>query len=224
MDFPFLTDILLRMLKGVPVALALAIPALTAGFLCAFGVAFGRMSGLRLIRWSVNGYLYIIRGTPLILQLFFIYYGFGQLRAFRDSLLWPLFLDPMFCSFLALMLSTSAYGGEIIRAALQSVPVGLREAADALGLTRWQRFRLVTFPIAVRQMLPAYGNEIVLLLKATAVTSTITVMEITGIARTIMSETYRPVEVFLSAGAIYLAMSIVIGFAVGFLERRWATA
>lgn len=220
MDIGFLCDSTLRMLHGVPLAMMLALPALGAGFVLALGSALCRMSARRRLRAPADAFAYVMRGTPMILQLFFVYFGLGQIEAIRHSVIWPLAREASFCAFLVLTLNTAAYGGEIIRAGLRSVPEGVREAASALGLSRWQRFRLVVLPLAIRQMLPAYGNEVALLIKATSVTSTITLMEITGIARSIVSETYRPVEVFVAAGLIYLVLTASFTAVVGVMERQ----
>jgi len=219
-DFLFLFNNTLRMLHGVPLALALAVPALASGFFLGIGIAFCRLSSKRGLRLPANGFVYVMRGTPLILQLFFVYYGLGQIEAVRQSFLWPLLREAWFCAFVVLALGSAAYGGEIIRAGLQSVPQGLRESAAALGLSPWQSFRLIVLPIAIRQMIPAYSNEVVLLIKATSVTSTITLMEITGIARSLVSESYRPLEVFGAAGLIYLVLTGIFSAAVGVIERR----
>ena len=220
MDLNLLLSAFLRMLAGIPVALQLVGLSVGIGFILATGVASARIAKRRWVRWPAFAYVYTMRGTPLILQLFFVYYGFGQFAAVRHSWVWPFLREAEVCAVLALSLSTAAYGSEIIRGGLQSVSGGMRDAADAMGFTRWQRFRLVVFPLAVRQMLPAYGNELVLMMKATSVASTITIMEITGIARTIASETYRPVEVFMAAGLIYLGLTASLTGAVRLLEAR----
>lgn len=208
----------MEMLGGVPVSLELSILSLACGFLLAIMVAGMRLSNVAWARRAAQAYVYVLRGTPLILQIFFVYYGLGQLEFIRESWAWYFFREAMFCAIFGLTLNTSAYGSEIIRAGLQSVSPGFIEAATALGMTRWQRLRLIVFPLALRQMLPAYGNELVAMIKGTAIASTITIMEITGIAREIVSETYQPVEVFLAAGVIYFALTASLTALVRWLE------
>ncbi|MGX1788194.1 ABC transporter permease [Bosea sp. NPDC055332] len=211
------------LLAAVPLTLQLAVTATFAGFFLAVLIALARLSGNRLLSVLAYAYVYAIRGTPLLLQIFFIYFGLAQLDSIRQSSLWPLFRDEHFCALLALALNTGAYGSEIIRGGLQAVGKGQVEAAKSLGLSTWLRFRLVVFPQAVRQMLPAYGNELILMVKATSLASTVTIMEITGKARALASETYAPIEIFLAAGAIYLALNLILTSAVHALEARLAS-
>ena len=146
----------------------------------------------------------MFRGTPLLVQIFLIYYGLGQFEAIRDSFLWTFFREPFWCAILALTLNTGAYTSEIIRGGIQSVPFAQIEAARACGMGRLLLFRRIVLPLAIRQALPAYGNEIILMVKASSLASTITLMEVTGIARGIIAKTFAPVEIFIVAGAIYL--------------------
>lgn len=218
MSFDVFWSSLLEMLGGVPVSLELSAISLSCGFFLAIMVAGMRLSNVVWARRAAQAYVYVLRGTPLILQIFFVYYGLGQLEFIRESWVWYFFREAMFCAIFGLTLNTSAYGSEIIRAGLQSVSPGFIEAATALGMTRWQRLRLIVFPLALRQMLPAYGNELVAMIKGTAIASTITIMEITGIAREIVSETYQPIEVFLAAGVIYLALTASLTALIRWLE------
>ena len=138
----------------------------------------------RSIVWPIRGYVAAFRGTPLLVQIFLIYYGLGQFRPTLQSLgLWGFFRAPFWCAILALTLNTAAYGTEIIRGGLQSVPYGQIEAARACGMSRSLAYRRVILPIALRQALPSYGNEIILMIKGTSLTSIITLLDITGIAR-----------------------------------------
>jgi octopine/nopaline transport system permease protein len=153
-------------------------------------------------------------------QIFLIYYGSGQFRPFLQDLgLWVFFRDAWFCAVLALTLNTGAYTSEIIRGGIQSVPFGQLEAGRAVGMSPLQLFRRITFPIAIRQALPAYGNEIILMVKASSLASTITILEITGIAKKIIASTFQPVEVFIVAGAFYLALNFVITQAIRSTEQ-----
>jgi octopine/nopaline transport system permease protein len=162
----------------------------------------------------------VFRGTPLLVQIFLIYYGLGQFEAIRDSFLWTFFREPFWCAILAYTLNTGAYSSEIIRGGIQAVPFAQIEAARACGMGRLLMFRRIVFPIAIRQALPAYGNEIMLMVKASSLASTITLMEVTGIARSIISKSFAPVEIFIVAGAIYLFINFVVSRAIRYLEYR----
>jgi len=156
-----------------------------------------------------------------LVQIFLIYYGLGQFRPSLQVLgLWTFFREPFWCAILALTLNTSAYGTEIIRGGLQSVPFGQIEAARACGMSRWLVYRRITLPIALRQALPSYSNEIILMIKGTSLASIVTLAEVTGIAQQIISQTYRAIEVFICAGAIYLAINFFVTRLIGWLEYR----
>lgn len=169
-----------------------------------------------------RAYVFLFRGSPLLVQIFIIYYGLSQFPAIRQSALWPFLRQPYWCAILALSLNTAAYASEIIRGGLESVPPGTIEAGRALGLSRPLLYRLVILPLAVRQALPAYGNEVVIMVKSTSLASIVTLMEITGIAHEIISDTFRAFEVFFCAGVIYLAINALIVRGVTGLERRLA--
>ena len=221
MDLAFLTDVFWKLAAGVPVTILLVVQSLLLGFVLAVVVALMRLSDNRLVSGAAYGFVYVFRSTPLLVQIFLIYYGSGQFRPFLEGLgLWVFFRDAWFCAVLALTLNTGAYTSEIIRGGIQSVPHGQLEAGRAVGMTGLQLFRRLTFPIAMRQALPAYGNEIILMVKASSLASTITILEVTGIAKTIIASTFRPVEVFVVAGAFYLLMNFVVTQGVRFAEAR----
>lgn len=207
---------------GIPLTLGLVAASLVAGLVLASALAAARLGPIRALSAFAYAYVALIRGTPLIVQMFFIYYGLSQLEWVRESFLWPAFRSEVFCAALALTLNTGAYTSEILRGGVKSVPAGQIEAAMAAGMSRLSRLRLITLPLAIRQMLPAYGNEVILMVKATSVASVITVMEITGIARTLAGQTYAPIEIFSAAGILYLAINGALTREVRRLERRLA--
>jgi polar amino acid transport system permease protein len=168
--------------------------------------------------WPAKAYIYFFRGTPLLVQLFIIYYGLPQFGFVRQSVLWPLLREPYWCSVIALSLNTAAYVSEILRGGVLGVDKGLTEAGKALGLTRFQRATRITGPLAVRLALPAYSNEIVSMLKSTALASTVTLMEMTGVARTIVANTFAPYEIFIAATIIYLVLVWIIQTAFSMAE------
>ena len=218
-DPAFLIDTTGQLLMGLPLTLSLAALSIVAGGLLALTLALLRRSS-RVGDAAVRAYVFVFRGSPLLVQIFLIYYGLSQFPALRQSILWPFLRQPYWCAVLALALNTAAYASEIIRGGLIAVPPGVIEGGRALGLSRVQLFRLIVLPLAVRQALPGYGNEIVIMVKSTALASIITLMEITGIAHQIIGDTFRAFEVFLCAGAIYLALNTLLARGVWLMERR----
>ena len=169
--------------------LTVQLVALVAGTALAFPLACIRVSRRRWLRAPALGYVFFFRGTPLLVQIFLVNSSLAQFAAVRDSLLWPVLREPYWCAVIAFGLNTAAYTAEIIRGGMQAVPHGEREAARSLGLSRWQEMRLIVLPRAVRQALPAYGNEVILMLKGSALASTITLLDLTGAARTLIART-----------------------------------
>ena len=166
-------------------------------------------------------YIFFFRGTPLLVQIFLIYYGLGQFEWVRQSFLWePVLSQAYWCAIIAFTLNTSAYLAEIIRGAIQAIPIGELEAADAMGLSKWKKLTRITLPRAFGIVIPAYSNEVIFMLKGSALASTITLMDITGVARTISSRTYTNIELFFAAGIVYLLLSWVILFSFRLFEKR----
>jgi octopine/nopaline transport system permease protein len=212
---------LLAILSGLPLTLTLTLLALGVGMVGAIVIALMRMSGVFLLSTIAYLYVFVFRGTPLLVQLYLIFYGLPQTDFVRESpILWPIFRDPFFCAVLALAMNTAAYTSEIIRGGIAAVPKGEVEAARAVGMSRLMILRRIVAPITIRQALPAYGNEIVLMVKASALAATVTMMEMTGIARRLMAQTYVIFEVFIIAGAIYLFINFVLTELVRFIEYR----
>ena len=167
-------------------------------------------------------YSYIFRGTPLLVQIFIIYYGFGQVEFIRESFLWIILKEPYWCAVIAFALNTGAYTSEILRSAFQTIKPGYIEAGKSLGVANKIIFYKIQIPIAIRQSLPAYGNEIILMLKGTSLASTVTLMDLTGVAKYIISTTFKPIEVFVIAGSIYLFMTFIIHNLIKFLENKYS--
>jgi octopine/nopaline transport system permease protein len=223
MDLAFLKETFLRLIGGVPLTLQLAFSSVALGLCLAVLLALMMRGRWRPLAWIAESFVFVFRGTPLLVQVFLIYYGLGQFRPVLDDLgIWWFFRSPYYCALLALTLNTAAYGAEIVRGGLQSVPPGQIEAARAFGMSGLTLYRRIVAPIALRQALPAYGNEIILMVKATSLASTITLMELTGLAHKLVSETFRAFEVFFVAGAIYLAINFAVSRVIGLAERRIA--
>jgi len=162
----------------------------------------------------------VFRGSPLMIQLFLIYYGLGQFGVIRHSVFWPFLREPFTCAVLALSLCTAAYTAEILRGALLAVPPGQVEAGMACGMSRGLLLRRIIAPVMLRYALPAYSTEAILLVKSTALASLVTVWDVTGVAQQIIQRTYRTMEVFLCAAAIYLILNFIIVQLYALLERR----
>ncbi len=210
-----------ELLAAVPVTLTLAASSLFLGFFLALAIAGLRVSKNKIFSNFAYLFVYLFRSTPLLVQIFLIYYGSGQFREFFESIgLWVFFREAWFCAILSLTLNTGAYTSEIIRGGIQSVPFGQIEAAKAVGMSKVMLFRRITFPIAIRQALPAYGNEIILMVKATSLASTITILEMTGVAKKIISATWSPIEIFIIAGIFYLAINFIITRIIQTMEIR----
>ncbi|WP_042699838.1 ABC transporter permease [Azospirillum sp. B506] len=220
MNWQLMWDSLPRMLGGLSLTLQLIVGSLTLGALVAFAVALLRLSGNRVVETLAAAYVFVFRGTPLLVQIFLVYYGLGQFEFIRDSILWPFLREPYWCAILALTLNTGAYTSEVLRGAILSVPSGQVEAARACGMSRALAFRRIVLPVAIRQMLPAYGNEVILMVKATSLASTITLMEVTGIARRMIAQTFAVFELFIVAGAIYLVLNFIATRLIKFAEWR----
>lgn len=220
MDWTFLQETFISLVSAVPLTLLLAANSIALGAILAVGIAVARFSAIAPLRWLAQAYVFVFRGTPLLVQIFIIYYGLSQFPAIRHSLLWPILREPYWCAVLALGLNTAAYASEIIRGGLLSVPFGQVEAARACGMSRFMIFRRITLPLGVRQALPGYGNEMISMVKATSLASIITLMEVTGVAARIISESYRAIEVFIVAGAIYLTINFLLTRLVQLVEFR----
>ncbi|TPN88445.1 ABC transporter permease subunit [Mesorhizobium sp. CU2] len=208
------------LLKGLWVTVALTLISVLIGFNLGLGLALMRLSSNAFLAGFAKYYSNMFRGTPLLVQIFIFYYGLGEIGLVRDNaLLWWVISDGSRCAVLALALNTAAYTSEILRGGLMSVPLGLVEAAQACGMSRLLRFRRIEFPLAIRQALPAYGNELILVVKGTSLASTITVLEITGYAKRLMSQTFAIFEIFAIAGVLYLVVNLVLIALIRSVER-----
>ncbi len=208
-------------LRGLWTTVWLTFSSLALGLLLAVPLGLARTSRNPLINGPVWAYTWFFRGTPLLVQLFMIYYGAGQFEAIRSSVLWPLLSQAWFCALLAFTLNTAAYTAEIVRGAVLATPAGEIEAARALGMSRALVLRRIVLPSAFRRALPAYGNEMVFMLHGSAVASVVTIVDLTGAARIVNSRYYSPYEAFLTAALFYMVLTFAIVGLVKLLERRW---
>ena len=222
MSFHLSIPQLLLVLRGIPLTLELVLVGLIFGLALGCLTAFVRMARVPVLAQAAALYVYVIRGTPLLVQMFLIYFGLGELDFIRNSMLWPILREEFWCAIITLSINSGAYTSEVIRGGIESVEHGQIEAATAYGMSRWVRLVRVIIPQALRQFLPAYGNECISIVKASSLASTITVMDVTGIARNLASKTYTPIETFLAAGLIYLVLNLLITQILGKAEEKVA--
>ena len=209
-----------KMLVGLGLTLELLFLSSFIGLALALVTLLMRISGRWFLVTPAVVYIYIFRGTPILVQIFVIYYGLPQFEFIREGMLWPLLREPFWCCILALSLNAGAYVSEILRCGVLGVDKGLLEAASALGISKTHRFIYITSPIAIRLSLPAYSNDIISMTKATALASTVTLLDMTGVARTLVAQTFAPYEIFISVALIYIAMAWMIQKGFGMAEKR----
>ena len=211
-----------KLINATFVTLKLLSASLLIGIFLGLFFAILRINKNVFVNQFAYGYSYIFRGTPLLVQIFIIYFGLGNNEWLRTTFLWSILKEPYWCAIIAFALNTGAYTSEIFRSAFQTIKPGVIEAGKSLGISNSMIFYKIQIPIAIRQSLPAYGNEIILMLKGTSLASTVTLMDITGVAQKIISTTFRPLEVFIIAGSIYLFMTFLIHNLIKYLEKKYS--
>ena len=221
MNLQVIADSLPLYAAGAWVTLQLLVVALALGLAAALPLAVLRSLPSPWVWRPVWCFTYVIRGTPLLVQLFLLYYGLAQFEWVRESAAWPALRSPWFCAVAAFAVNTCAYTTEILHGAIRAVPAGEVEAARAFGMTRGQTFAHVVLPQALRRALPAYSNEVVLMLHATSLASVVTLHDLTGVAREVNSVHYLPFEAFITAALAYVAITVVLVGAFHAAERRW---
>ena len=222
MDLELMINSFPKLLSAAVITLKLLSVSLIIGLFIGLLFAILRLNKNILINKFAYGYSYLFRGTPLLVQIFIIYFGLGQIEYLRTTFLWTILREPYWCAIIAFALNTGAYTSEILRSAFQTIKPGIIEAGKSLGISNKIIFYKIQIPIAIRQSLPAYGNEIILMMKGTSLASTVTIMDLTGVAKYIISTTFRPVEVFIVAGGIYLFMTFIIHNLIKFLEKKYS--
>jgi arginine/ornithine transport system permease protein len=221
MNFDAITESLPGYVDGIGITLQLLGVALLLGLLLALPLGVARASNNKWLAWPVWAYTYVIRGTPMLVQLFLIYYGLAQFSIVRDSALWPWLSSAWFCAVLAFTLNTAAYTAEIIAGAIRAIPAGEVEAAKSLGMSRWRVLSRIVLPSSMRRALPAYSNEVIMMLHGTSLASTVTLVDLTGAAREMNSRFYLPFEAFITAGIFYLTLTFVLVGLFRLAEKRW---
>jgi polar amino acid transport system permease protein len=206
--------------SGVGITLSLVAISIVIGAILSVPIAYGRMSRNPIIAGLAYAYVYFFRGTPLLAQAFLVYYGFGSFRPELDAVgLWWFFREAFNCAIFAFSLNTAAYQAEILRGAIQSVPKGQWEGAASLGLHQLQTLRKIILPQALIVALRPYGNEVILMIKGSAIVAIITVYDLMGITRLTYSRTFD-FQSYLWAAIIYLLIVETLRHAIDWIERR----
>ncbi len=222
MDLELMINSFPKLLSAAVITLKLLSVSLIIGLFIGLFFAILRLNKNIFINKFAYGYSYVFRGTPLLVQIFIIYFGLGQIEYLRSTVVWVVLKEPYWCAIIAFALNTGAYTSEILRSAFQTIKPGIVEAGKSLGISNKVIFYRIQIPIAIRQSLPAYGNEIILMMKGTSLASTVTLMDLTGVAKYIISTTFKPIEVFIVAGGIYLFMTFIIHNVIKFLEKKYS--
>lgn len=220
LDFAIILDVLPALLAATLTTLLLTGCILVMRVVLGIPIGLLNIGRNPALRWLTEIYILIFRGTPPMVQLFIIYFGLSQFEAIRDSFLWPMLRSAFWCAVIALGLNSGAYVARMFAGALKAIPPGQIEAAKALGMGPVACFLTVRAPLAFRAMLPAYCNEVIMTIKATALASTITLQELMGRARSAVNDTYAPYEVLISTALIYLVLIYGLTWVFGWLERR----
>jgi len=219
-NFEIIIDSLPVLLSATVTTLELLALSLVVGMCLAIPIALMRLSPNPLLWMPAYAYIYFFRGSPLLVQLFLIYYGLGQFGWIKTSFLWSILRQGYWCAIIAFALNTAAYTAEILRGAIQAVPHGEVEAGRACGMSGFLLFRRIIAPKAVRLVLPAYSNEVILMLQASSLASLVTVVDLMGAASNIVNRSFALFEIYITAGLMYLAMTYFIEWAFRKFEHR----
>ncbi|QXO19073.1 MULTISPECIES: ABC transporter permease [Vibrio] len=217
MDFSLIIDSLPIYFSGLWTTVWLVGLSLIIGLSIAIPLAIARNSRNYLFNAPAWAYIYFFRGTPLLVQLYLIYYGMDQFFPVKDTL-WE---NAWFCALVSFVFNTSAYTAEIIRGAINGLPKGEVEAAKAYGMGTWKIYRRIILPSALRRALPAYSNEVIFMVHGSAVAGIVTIMDLTGAARLVNSRYYAPFESFLTAGLFYMCLTFIIIWCFKQAEKRF---
>ena len=207
--------------QGLLMTIELSVLSLLAGFILAWPLALALSSERKLLRLPSRGLVYYATGTPLLVQLFLVYFGLGQFEAVRESPLWVVLQEPYWCALIAFSLNTAAYSAEIFGGAIRNTARGEIEAAKSCGMGRGQILLRIVAPSAFRRALPAYGNEMIFLMHGTSLASIITLLDLTGAARVAARGTFAFSESYIMAIVLYMTMTAFLAWLVKYGEKRF---
>ena len=209
-----------ELLNATILTIQLTLFSLIVGIFLGLFFAILRLNKNKVVSGFSYYYSFIFRGTPLLVQLFIIYFGLAQLEFIRESFLWTVLKKPFWCAIIAFALNTGAYTAEIFRSGFEKVDKQLIDAAKSLGMSKYNTFYKIILPVGLKRSIPAYGNEMILMLKGTSLASTVTLIDLTGAAKYIISTHFNPVEVFIFTGSIYLFFTFLIHNFIKFIEKK----
>lgn len=209
------------LLRGLLVTLELVSLSLLLGALLALLMSYGCLSKKPWIVFPIKTFVFFIRGTPLLVQIFLIYYGASQFEWLTQSWLWVLLKEPFFCAVVALAINSSAYTTEMFLGVVHAIPPGEVEACQVFGMSRFLMLRRIIFPRAFRIVLPAYSNEVIILVKSSSLASTITLLDLMGATQQVVNQTYASLPLFALAGILYLLINSLLMGLFKLLEQRW---
>jgi octopine/nopaline transport system permease protein len=221
MNYQLIIESFFQIFTGLHLTIKVVLTSLILGLIFAVILVLLRVSKVKTFNLISKSVVFTIRGTPLLVQIYLIYYGLAQFEMIRDSIVWVLLREPFWCGVIALTINTAAYTSEIIRSGLNSIMHGQKEAAVAYGMSPIKIFSRILLPQALRQSIPAYSNEVILMIKASSLVSIITILEMTGIAKKIISKTFAPIEVFIAAGILYLLLNYIVTILFKKLEKKY---
>ena len=221
MDYNVIINNLPLYLNGLLVTIQLVLIALISGFGLAVPLALMAVSKVSFFKYPAKTYIYFFRGTPLLVQMFLLYYGMGQFEEIRESVLWILFKEAYWCAIIAFALNTAGYTAEILRGAIEQTPFGEIEAANASGMSKSTLYRRIILPGSFRRALPAYGNEVIFMLHGSALAGVITIVDLFGAAKIVNSRYFVPFESFITAGFFYLCCTFCIIWFFRWVEKYW---
>jgi His/Glu/Gln/Arg/opine family amino acid ABC transporter permease subunit len=221
-DFVIIAQHWEMFLTGIGYTLLIVVVSLVVGGALSLPLAVARAYRTPITSQIIWGYVYLFRGTPLLVQLYLIYYGSGQFRGELEAVgLWWIFKEPLWCTLIAFVLNTAAYTTEIFRGAIEAIPYGEVEAAKACGMSNWLRTTRIVLPNALRRALPAYSNEIIFMVHGSVVASTVTIVDILGAGRILNAKYYLAYEGFLAAAALYMILVLFITRGFKLWEKHW---
>ncbi|EGR2511482.1 arginine ABC transporter permease ArtM [Vibrio cholerae] len=208
-----------QLLEGLGTSLQLTAASLLVGCILSLLMTVSLVMRTPVVHWFSRAVITLFTGTPLLVQIFLVYYGPGQFEWIRESVLWVWLSQPWFCAMLALALNTAAYSTQLFKGAFNAIPSGHWQACRALGMNKIATLR-VLLPYALRRAVPAYSNEVILVFKGTSLASTITIMDLMGYAQRINAQTYDTLTVFGIAGAFYLAVNGILTLIFRQIEKK----
>lgn len=221
MDFAPIIENMPLYLQGLGLTIKFLIISLIVGFILSVPIALGAASSIKLLSAPAKTFIYVWRGTPLLIQIYMIYHGMAQFDFVREGVLWVIFKEAYWCALIAFVLNTAAYTAEIIRGAIVQTPRGEIEAAKAMGMSDFNLYKRIILPSAFRRALPAYGNEAIFMLHGTALAGVITLIDLFGAARIVNSRHFIPFESYIAAGLFYLALTFAMVWLFKKLEKHW---